>query len=138
MGAYIARRLVKMLIQADRPVKGARVGVLGLTFKENVPDLRNSRVPDVLAELASFGIDALVHDAWADAEEAVEEYGVRPSPWEELADLDALVLAVSHEQYTAMPVDELLSGVREGGVVVDVKSMLDPATVALRFNYWSL
>ena len=138
MGAYIARRLVKMLIQADRPVKGARVGVLGLTFKENVPDLRNSRVPDVLAELASFGIDALVHDAWADAEEAVEEYGVRPSPWEELADLDALVLTVSHEQYTAMPVDELLSGVREGGVVVDVKSMLDPATVALRFNYWSL
>jgi UDP-N-acetyl-D-galactosamine dehydrogenase len=137
MGAFIARRLVKLLIGHDRPVKGARVGVLGLTFKEDVPDLRNSRVPDILAELRDFGIEALVHDPLADPTEAAHEYDLVLSPLSALRDLDALVVAVSHRQYReALP--ELLAGLRPGGVVVDVKAMIPPASVPPGVHHWSL
>lgn len=139
MGSYIAQRLVKMLISADRTVKGARVGVLGLTFKENVPDLRNSRVPDVVAELREFGIDVLVHDPLADAAEARHEYGLDLVDWAELQGLDGLVVAVGHAEYLERDTADLLSIVAEGGVVVDVKSVLDPNDPALAgMHCWSL
>ncbi|MFT6396737.1 MAG: UDP-N-acetyl-D-galactosamine dehydrogenase [Bradymonadia bacterium] len=138
MGAYIAQRLIKMLIAGGRQVKGARVGILGLTFKENVPDLRNSRVPDVVAELREFGIEPMVHDPEADAEEAMHEYGLKLVDWSEMSGLDAVVLAVSHNQYTSQSAAELLSIVNEGGPVVDVKSMLDPKNVPDTYTYWSL
>lgn len=138
MGAYVAQRLIKMLIAGGRQVKGARVGILGLTFKENVPDLRNSRVPDVVAELREFGIEPLVHDPEADAAEAMHEYGLKLVEWSEMSGLDGVVLAVSHEQYTSQPASELLSIVNEGGPVVDVKSMLDPKDVPATYTYWSL
>ena len=138
MGAYVAQRLVKMLIRSDRRVKGARVGILGLTFKENVPDLRNSRVPDVVAELREVGIEPLVHDPRADSDEAHHEYGLTLSDWTELTDLDGVVLAVPHSEYLTRTAEELLSVVSDGGSVVDVKSMLDPADVPVRYNYWSL
>ena len=80
MGGFIAQRLVKLLIAAERPVKGARVGILGLTFKEDVPDLRNSRVPDIVAELREFGIAAMVDDPLADPAEAQHEYGIELVP----------------------------------------------------------
>ncbi len=99
MGEFIAGKLVKMLINAGVPVKGARVGVLGLTFKENVSDLRNSRVPDIVRELAQFGIEALVHDPLGSAEQALHEYGIRLCDLDELTDLDGLILAVPHEAY---------------------------------------
>jgi UDP-N-acetyl-D-galactosamine dehydrogenase len=138
MGAYIAQRLVKMLVHADIPVRGARVGVLGLTFKENVSDLRNSRVPDILAELAQFGIAPRVHDPHGDAHQAKEEYGLELSDLGELTDLDALVLAVPHRVYLQAPVSELLGRVRPGGIVVDVKSALSPAQMERGLHYWSL
>ena len=100
MGAFVAQKLVKLLIAREVPVRRARVGVLGLTFKENVPDLRNSRVPDILRELASFGIAAMVHDPLAAAEAA--QARVRPgarAAWTLLRELDALVLAVPHRAY---------------------------------------
>src|SRR6516225_5627181 len=100
MGPFIAQRLVKMLIDAERRVKGAKVGVIGLTFKEEVPDLRNSRVPDILAELRSFGVNALVHDPMADREEALHEYGVKLVDLDAFKDLDALILAVPHRLVT--------------------------------------
>ena len=87
MGAFVAQRLVKLLIAAGRPVKGARVGILGLTFKEDVPDLRNSRVPDIVAELREFGIEALVDDPLADPAEAKREYGIELVAFENLAGL---------------------------------------------------
>src|SRR5690554_4187240 len=90
MGAYIAQRLVKMLIEQDRPVKQGRVGILGLTFKENVPDLRNSRVPDIVRELRQFGIEPLIHDALADADEARHEYGLELTSLDAFRDLDGL------------------------------------------------
>ena len=138
MGAYVAQRAVKMMIQRGRPVKGARIGVLGLTFKEDVPDLRNSRVPDVLEELHAFGVTTLVHDPEADPAEAMHEYGVELVDWDALRDLDGVVLAVSHRAYLEMDVERLLGVVDSGGVVVDVKSALDPTTVPTQYGYWSL
>jgi UDP-N-acetyl-D-galactosamine dehydrogenase len=138
MGAFVAQRLVKLLIDADRPVKAARVGVLGLTFKEDCSDLRNSKVPDILDELREFGIAARVHDPLANAEEAKHEYGLTLSPLEELADLDALIVAVSHKAYVAMGTDKLCARVRPGGIVVDVKSVVEPARVPDGLRYWSL
>jgi len=138
MGEHIAARLVKLLIEADRPVKGARVGVLGLTFKENVADLRNSRVPDILRELEQFGIRALVHDPHAPASEALHEYDVNLSPLEALTDLDALVLAVPHAAYLDRTVEDLVSRVRPGGVLIDVKAALPEEAVSDRLTLWSL
>jgi UDP-N-acetyl-D-galactosamine dehydrogenase len=138
MGAFVAQRTVKMLIDADIPVKNARVGVLGLTFKEDCNDLRNSKVPDILTELRQFGIQAMIHDPLANPAEATHEYGLKLSPLEELRSLDALVFAVAHKEYLAMGQAEVLSGVRDGGVVVDVKSALDPAKIDRRIHFWSL
>lgn len=138
MGAFIARKLVKMLIEAGRPVRGATVGVFGLTFKENVPDLRNSKVVDVIKELREFGIEPLVHDAYADPHEAEEEYGLRLAALEELQSLDALVLAVPHAAYKDLGVGDISARLRDGGALVDVKSMLDPATITADVRYWSL
>jgi UDP-N-acetyl-D-galactosamine dehydrogenase len=139
VGAYVAQRAMKMLSRAGKPLGGAKVGILGLTFKENVPDLRNSRIPDIVNELLEFGIQPLVHDPLGNKEEAHEEYGVELCEWPALSGLDALIFAVPHRKYLEMGEENLLSLVREGGVVVDVKSVLDPArTTARGLSYWSL
>jgi UDP-N-acetyl-D-galactosamine dehydrogenase len=137
MGAFIAQKLIKLLVHADVPIKGARVGILGLTFKEDVPDLRNSRVPDIVAELRQFGVEPLIHDPLADAGEARHEYGIELSAWEALSPADALILAVPHKAYLAMPRDGLLEALCPGGVIIDVKSVFDPATLP-GVRYWSL
>ncbi len=141
MGAYVAQRLVKMLAGSGVNVAAARVAVLGLTFKENVSDLRNSRVPDIVEELAEFGVDAMVHDPLADAAEARAEYGIALSTTSDLADLgavDAVVLAVPHAHYlrdlrAALPL--LLPA---GGVFIDVKSAFRPVDMPTGVTYWSL
>jgi UDP-N-acetyl-D-galactosamine dehydrogenase len=138
VGPYIAQRLVRLLIEADITVKNARVGVLGLTFKEDCTDIRNSKVPDILRELRSFGISPRVHDPIADSAEAMHEYGVKLVPTEELTGLDALVLAVSHRAYLELGQPGILSMIRDGGVLVDVKSVLDPARTERKIRYWSV
>jgi UDP-N-acetyl-D-galactosamine dehydrogenase len=138
MGRYVAQRVVKHLVHADVQVRTARVGVLGLTFKEDVNDIRNSKVPDIVRELREFGIEALVHDPMANADETMHEYGLTLSPLDKLQDLDGLVLAVAHKAYLAMGADRLVAMVRDGGVVADVKSALDPAKVSRGIRYWSL
>ncbi len=138
MGSFIAQRLVKLLTSADRPVRRARIGILGLAFKENVPDLRNSRVPDIVAELKGFGIDALVHDPLVDAAEARHEYGLEIVAAEALQHLDGLVIAVPHRVFLDRPLARYLDAVLPKGVVVDVKSVLDPAALPAGLNYWSL
>ena len=138
MGAYLASRLVKLLIDADITVKNARVGVFGLTFKEDCNDIRNSKVPDILRELGQFGIKALVHDPVASAPEAMHEYGVELASFDEMLGLDAFILAVSHSHFLGLGESRLLACVRDGGVVVDVKSVLDPSRIAGRLRYWSL
>jgi UDP-N-acetyl-D-galactosamine dehydrogenase len=138
MSAYIAQKAVKMLINADRSVKTAKVGVLGLTFKEDCNDLRNSKVPDILKELETFGIKAIIHDPIANAPEAVHEYGLNLASMDEFKDLDVLILAVSHKQYLDLGQSKLQSLVREGGVLIDVKSVLDPQKVDRKLSYWSV
>jgi UDP-N-acetyl-D-galactosamine dehydrogenase len=138
VGSYVAQRLVKLLIEADITVKNARVGVLGLTFKEDCNDIRNSRVPDILRDLRSFGIAPMVHDPVASAPEAMREYGVKLAPIEELVGLDAVVLAVSHKWYLRLGQPGIQSMLRDGGVLVDIKSVLDPARTERRIRYWSV
>jgi UDP-N-acetyl-D-galactosamine dehydrogenase len=138
VGRFIAQRLVKLLINADVPVRGARVGVLGITFKEDVTDIRNSRVPDIVRELSEFGINALVHDPIASAAEVKHEYGLTLCNFEELRALDAVVLAVSHSAYGEIGIDRIVSTLRDGGVVVDVKSAFEPSKIDKRVRYWSL
>jgi UDP-N-acetyl-D-galactosamine dehydrogenase len=127
MGKFVAEQTVKQLIQGGRNVKGAQVAVLGLTFKEDCPDLRNSRVIDIIRELESYGVEVTVHDPLADAGEAMHEYGVTLKAWDELPQADALVLAVAHGEFRRRPLDGLLAKLRPGGLVVDVKSQLDAA-----------
>ena len=130
MGKYIADQTVKLMIQAGSAVKGAAVNVLGLTFKENCSDLRNSRVIDVVRELASFGASVHVHDPVADPADALREYGVQLTPWDELPRADAIVAAVAHRAYEQYSADALVAKLMPNGVYVDVKCRAD--AVALR------
>jgi UDP-N-acetyl-D-galactosamine dehydrogenase len=125
MGKFIAEQTVKNMIAAGSYVKGARVNVLGLTFKENCADLRNSKVGDVINELRSYGIEVFVHDPWADAEEAMHEYGVRLFAWDELPRADAVVAAVSHQQLIALSVEDIQRKMIKGGCFIDVKAVFD-------------
>jgi len=138
MGAFVAQRTVKLLIQSGRRVRDSRVGILGVTFKENVPDIRNSRVPDIVSEFRDFGVEPLVHDPLADGDGVQAEYGFPLWPWERLRNLDALILAVPHRGYLEIPPGELLAGLEPEGVVADVKSRLDPAGLPGDTRYWSL
>jgi UDP-N-acetyl-D-glucosamine/UDP-N-acetyl-D-galactosamine dehydrogenase len=138
MGEFVAQRLVKLLIAAGRPVKDARIGILGLAFKEDVPDLRNSRVPDIVAELATFGIAALVADPLVDAAEARREYGIELVPLDRLAALDGVVLAVPHRVLREAGWDRLFGLLAPGGVIVDVKSAVAPEEVPPQIRYWCL
>jgi UDP-N-acetyl-D-galactosamine dehydrogenase len=138
MGPFVAQRMVKMLINANISVKGAKIGVLGLTFKEDCNDLRNSKVPDILRELRTFGIEAIIHDPLANAPEAVHEYGLNLSPLEKFKGLDGLVFAVSHKQYLEMGTPKVCELVKDGGVIADVKSALDPSKIGRGIQYWSL
>jgi UDP-N-acetyl-D-galactosamine dehydrogenase len=137
MGRYVAQRTIKLLRKRDHAIKGARVGVLGLTFKENVPDLRNSRVPDIVDELGEYGIDPIVHDPMASDEEALREYGIELRPFDALAELDAAILAVPHQQYLDR-LDQIVDGVRPGGLLIDVKSSLRAEHIRSDLLYWSL
>jgi UDP-N-acetyl-D-galactosamine dehydrogenase len=138
MGEYVADKLVKMLINADLPVKGARVGILGLTFKENVSDLRNSRVPDIARELGQFGVEPLVHDPRCDPNDALHQYGITLCELRELTDLDGLVLAVPHAEYMDAGPAHIAARLRPGGVLVDVKSAISPRSVPPGLHFWSL
>jgi UDP-N-acetyl-D-galactosamine dehydrogenase len=140
MGAYIAQQTLKQLIKNGNPVPGAKVIVLGLTFKENCPDLRNSKVADVIRELQELGCEVSVHDPIADSDEAVHHYGVALTPWEDLpTQADAIVAAVPHKNYLIMPLGDLLSRLKKGGVFIDVKSAFDRLSVSKAgFRMWRL
>ncbi len=139
VGPFLAQTTVKLLTQgsADVPLRKARVGILGLTFKENVPDLRNSKIPDIIKELAEYGIVPMVHDAMGDAAEAKHEYGVELTPLEQFTQLDALILAVSHDAYIK-DLPGVLARIRDGGAFIDVKSVMRPEAMTRGIRYWSL
>ena len=139
MGKFIAEQTVKGLIEHSFPVKGSNVVVLGLTFKENCPDLRNSKVIDVIRELESFGATVHVHDPVAESDEAHHEYGVHLTPWEQLPRADAIVWAVAHDQYKKLSAAEFAQRLAPGGLFVDVKSAANLAEMqALGVHTWRL
>jgi len=139
MGKYIAEQTVKLMIQSGVHIKGSHVNVLGLTFKEDCPDIRNSRVIDVVRELESFGITVNVHDPMADAAETLHEYGVTLTAWDDLPRAEAIVAAVAHRAFTQRPVDELISKVVAGGIYMDVKAKANMETLrGLGLQVWRL
>ncbi len=127
MGSHIARKTVQQMILAGRNIKGARVNVLGLTFKENCPDIRNSKVVDIIHELREFGVETFVHDPAADAVEVLHQYDLRLHSWEDLPAADALILAVAHRGFLDLPVSAYLQKIVRRGCLIDVKSAFDPA-----------
>jgi UDP-N-acetyl-D-galactosamine dehydrogenase len=122
MAAYVAQQTVKHMISAGSNIKGAKVIVLGLTFKENCPDLRNSKVAELVRELMEYGCEMIVHDPIAEPKEATFEYGITLTPWEQLPEADALIAAVSHRQYLDMQTSELLAKLKPTGVFMDIKA----------------
>ena len=141
MGKYVAECLVKRLIRNGCVVSGARVGILGFTFKENVPDLRNTRVVDVIRELKEYHIVPLVHDAEADPAEAMREYGQELVDLDQLRDLDAVLLTVGHAAYASLRPEDIRDRCRHAdkAVLMDVKAFFDPQAMrAAGIDYWRL
>jgi UDP-N-acetyl-D-galactosamine dehydrogenase len=139
MGKFVAEQTIKAMIGNGFSVKGCDVTVLGLTFKENVPDLRNSRVIDVVRELQSYGVTVHVHDPVADREDALREYGVELKPWEALPRSAAIVAAVAHRPFKERSVDDFMDKLLPHGVFVDVKGQVDPAAFSARgIRLWRL
>ncbi|WP_306601918.1 nucleotide sugar dehydrogenase [Geothrix sp. 21YS21S-2] len=138
MGAYVAQKLVKLMVQGGLKVKGARVGILGLTFKEDVHDIRNSKVPDIIKELKQFGIEPMIHDPLADPVETHHEYGLELASIDSFANLDALILAVNHDQFLKAGLGNILGRLNSRAVFIDVKSVFEPGQFPDSVTYWSL
>jgi UDP-N-acetyl-D-galactosamine dehydrogenase len=139
MGKFVAEQTVKCMVARGSPITGANVCVLGLTFKENCPDLRNSKVVDIIRELQAYGVNVLVHDPRAAAADALAEYDIELIDWDRLPAGDALVVAVAHEEFRKRSLGDLLAKVKPKGCVVDVKSILQPMEVEARgFRFWRL
>jgi UDP-N-acetyl-D-galactosamine dehydrogenase len=139
MGKYIAEQTVKNMIANGLPVKDADIIVLGMTFKENCPDLRNSKVIDIVAELRSYGARVHVHDPLADSADCVHEYGVALTAWDELPAAQAIVAAVAHQEYADMGLAALTRHLIGGGVFIDVKSLYTAEAITdLGFKGWRL
>ncbi|MCR5119567.1 MAG: nucleotide sugar dehydrogenase [Lachnospiraceae bacterium] len=143
MGKYVAESLVKLLIKADRTVKGAKVAILGFTFKENCPDTRNTKVIDIYNELKEYGIEALITDPEADAAEAKRLYGIDFADMADIKDMDAVVIAVNHREFERFDADRISSwfgATADKKVLLDIKGMLDKKEFDKRqdYIYWRL
>jgi UDP-N-acetyl-D-galactosamine dehydrogenase len=140
MASYIAKMTVQGMIRQGGCNKGDTVVVLGLTFKEDCSDLRNSKVADLVANLQAFDLNVVVHDPIADAAEARHEYGIELTPWDQLPqNVSAVVAAVSHREYLQMPVENILALLKPAGVFTDIKSVFDPLHITQAGHYlWRL
>ena len=152
MGKYVAENTVKLMIKANKQIKGAKVAILGLTFKENCPDVRNTKVIDIINELKEYGINSLVHDPQADKKEVLNEYGIELKRLEDIKDVDAVILAVPHDEYKKLTLEYISSlynnnyshingneSIEDRKVLVDVKGILDRNNaVKMDYLYWRL
>lgn len=136
MGSWIARKTLKLLNKTGKQIQNAKIGILGLTFKEDVPDLRNSRVPDIIEELQEFGAEVLVFDPHANKEEASHEYNITLSTIEQITEMDAIIVAVSHKEFFDQK--KIISCFKSGGVLVDVKSIYKGVSFPEDIHYWAL
>ena len=125
MAKYIAEMTIKKMISKGCAIKGSSVNILGLTFKENCSDIRNSKVADIVLELESFGVNVFVTDPYANSIDAKKEYGVKILEWDDLPKANAIVAAVSHAEYVSMSTEKICEKLMPGGIIVDVKSFLD-------------
>ncbi len=139
MGKYVAENTVKKLIQADKNIRGAKVAILGITFKENCPDTRNSKVVDIIKELKEYEIEPMVIDPVADKEEAKHLYGIEVQEMEALNNLDALIIATSHEEFKSIKIEDFDKMFKDKKIIVDVKGILDRNTYTKAdYSYWRL
>lgn len=138
MGKFIAQRTVKLMINSGLQPRGARIGVLGVTFKENVTDIRNSRVPDIIHELTQFGVQCVIFDPLAESDHVKHEYDLELCSEGELKNLDGIILAVPHREFLGGRESEFCELIKEGGVVIDIKSALDQRKLRPDVKYWSL
>ncbi len=139
MGKFVAEQTIKQMIANGSQIKGAHVNVLGLTFKENCPDLRNSKVYDLIRELESYGVNITVHDPVADQAEAYAEYGIMLSSWTDLPVADAIVVAVAHQEFISRPLADYVGISKQGACFVDVKSQFNAdALCNMDFSVWRL
>jgi len=137
MGAHVARKTIKMLMQDGKSTNDMKIAVFGLTFKEDVPDIRNSKTPDIVAELNSFGVKPLVHDPLIDKNEAKEVYNIDLQNWDSIDALDAVILVVNHEYYSQRK-NQLTDKLLNNGILIDVKSIYNPNNIRSDIKYWSL
>ena len=138
MGHFVAQRAVKLLSNSGVAIKGSRIGILGVTFKENISDVRNSRVPSMAQELMEFGAEVLLHDPFADAGEVRKEFGLELVAMDSLGDLDGLIYAVPHTAFVDLAETGLEGMLKKGGVLLDVKSLLDREKISGSTTYWAL
>ena len=143
MGHYVAENLVKKFIKADVPIRNAKVGILGFTFKENCPDTRNTKVIDIVNELNEYGISPVITDPKANPEEAKNEYGIKLMEMNEIGELDAIVIAVAHEEFMNLSMDDFSKLFNDNPdqkkTLVDVKGILDRnAFENAGYIYWRL
>lgn len=139
MGKYVVENTIKQLIKTDKLVKQARVGIFGFTFKENCPDTRNTRVIDIVTELKEYGVEPLVFDPVADKTEALHEYDLKLNNYEEMKELDAIIIAVNHEEFCSYSLENWNSFYNAGKekVILDLKGILNKADMKENnFNYW--
>lgn len=140
MGKYVAEHTVKNLIKADKQIKGSRVAILGITFKENCPDVRNTKVIDIVNELKEYGIEVIITDPIANREEVMEEYQLVLTPLNEIRNVDAIVLAVAHDDYIQLDLNELRQFYwNHKPVIIDVKGIIDrDQAEQAEYIYWRL
>ncbi|PID78131.1 MAG: GDP-mannose dehydrogenase [Deltaproteobacteria bacterium] len=139
MGKYIAGKTIKEMIKTGKNIKKSSIGVLGFTFKEDCPDLRNTRVIDIIEELESYGAEVKVYDPLADKEEAFEEYGVKLCEFKDIEKMDAIILAVSHKEFKSMSISDFKEKMSDNGSLIDVKSIIDPKEAEdSGINFWRL
>jgi UDP-N-acetyl-D-galactosamine dehydrogenase len=141
MGKYIAEKTVKKMIEADIQIKGSKVAILGLTFKENCGDLRNSKVADIINELHEYGIKTLVTDCEADPKQALVEYGLQLIDLDEISEVDCVLIAVAHDCYKKLTVEQVSSFFKSSSkikVLIDLKGVFDRNTAEKKFMYWRL
>lgn len=139
MGRFVVEKSIKMMINSGKSIKNSRIAVLGLTFKEDCPDLRNTRVVDIVTELKEYGVNVIVHDSMADPAEALKYYGISLCSWDDLKNLDGIILAVSHAAYRKMTTQDFISMLGDNGSIVDVKSILNPDVAReAGISFWRL